>query len=88
MILRYKDIHAFDKNKTMKIIYCMYIADEVSVHRACCERATKPYSLGGGGGGTIYPGSRPAGVTTHFLYVKIMEKLYGMKSQDFVDIIH
>ena len=27
-----------------------------------CERATQPYSLGGGG--TIYPGSRPAGVTT------------------------
>ena len=31
-------------------------------HRACCERATQPYSLGGGG--TIFPGSRPAGVTT------------------------
>ena len=62
MILRYKDIHAFDNNKTMKIIYSMYRAGEVSVHRACCERATKPYSLGGGG--TIYPGARPAGVTT------------------------
>ena len=46
----------------MKIIYSMYRTGEVSVHRACCERATKPYSLGGGG--TIYPGSRPAGVTT------------------------
>ena len=62
MVLRYKDIHAFDNNKTMKIIYSMYRAGEVSVHRACCERATQPYSLGGGG--TIYPGSRPAGVTT------------------------
>ena len=40
----------------------MYRAGEVSVHRACCERATQPYSLGGGG--TIYSGSRPADVTT------------------------
>ena len=62
MVLRYKDIHAFDKNKTMKIIYSMYRAGEVSVHRACCERDTQRYSLGGGG--TIYPGSRPAGVAT------------------------
>ena len=46
---------------------CIYRAGEVSVHRACYERATQPYSLGGGslgGGCTIYPGSRPAGVTT------------------------
>ena len=62
MVIRYKDMHAFDNNKTMKIIYSMYRAGEVSVHRACCERATLPYSLGGGG--TICPGSRPAGVTT------------------------
>ena len=62
MVLRYKDIHAFDNSKTMKIIYSMYRAGEVSVHRACCERATQPYSVGGGG--TICPGSRPAGVTT------------------------
>ena len=61
MVLRYKDIHAFDNNKTMKIIYSMYRVDEVSVHRACCERATQPYLLGGGG--TIYPGSRQASVT-------------------------
>ena len=47
---------------TMKIIYSMYRAGEVSVHRAYCERVTQSYSLGGGG--TIYPGSRPAGVTT------------------------
>ena len=40
----------------------MYRAGEVSVRRAWCERATQPYSLGGGG--TIYPGSRPAAVTT------------------------
>ena len=46
----------------MKIIYSMYRACEVSVHRACCERATQPYSLGWGG--TICPVSRPAGFTT------------------------
>ena len=62
MVLRYKNIHAFDNNKTMKIIYSMYRAGEVSVHRAYCERATQPYSLGGGG--TICPVSRPAGFTT------------------------
>ena len=32
------------------------------MHRTCCERATQPYWRRGGG--TIYPGSRPAGVTT------------------------
>ena len=65
MVLRYKDIHAFDNYivLTMNIIYSMYRAGEVSMHRACCERATQPYSLGGGG--TIYPGSRQAGVTIH-----------------------
>ena len=47
MVLRYKEIHAFDNNKTMKIIFSMHRAGEVSVHRACCERATQPYSLGG-----------------------------------------
>ena len=62
MVLKYKDMHAFDNYKTMKIIYSMHRAGEVSVHRACCERATQPYSIGRGG--TIYPGSRPAGVTT------------------------
>ena len=47
MVLRYKDIHAFDNYKTMKIIYSMYRAGEVSVHRACCERATQPSRLEG-----------------------------------------
>ena len=37
-------------------IYTMYRVCELSVHRADCERATQPYSSGGGG--TIYPGSR------------------------------
>ena len=36
-------------------------AGEVSVHRACCERATQPFSFGVEG--TIYPSSRLAGVT-------------------------
>ena len=45
-----------------KITYSMYRAGEVSVHRACYERATQPYFLGGGG--TIYPDSRLADVTT------------------------
>ena len=40
----------------------IYRAGEVSVHRACCKRATQPFSLGGGG--TIYSGSSPADVTT------------------------
>ena len=26
----------------------MYREGEVSVHQACCERTTQPYSLGGG----------------------------------------
>ena len=64
MVLRYKGIHAFDNNKTMKIIYSMYRAGEVSVHRAYFERATQPYPLRGGG--PIYPGSRPASVTTRY----------------------
>ena len=62
MVPKYKDIHAFDNYKAMKIIFSMYRAGEASVHRACCQRATQPYSLGRGG--TIYPGSSPAGVTT------------------------
>ena len=78
----------FDNYKTMKIIYSMYRAGEVSVHRECCERATQPYSLGGGG--TIYPGSRPAGVTirsprlvtecllTRSMLIKMYLPLHGM----------
>ena len=31
----------------------MYRAGEVSVHLACCEWATQPYSLGGAGGGGV-----------------------------------
>ena len=51
MVFRYKDIRAFDNYivLTMNIIYSMYRAGEVSIHQACCERATQPYSLGGGG---------------------------------------
>ena len=32
MVLKYKDIHAFDSYKTMKIIYNIYRADKVSIH--------------------------------------------------------
>ena len=45
MVLKYKDIHSFDSYKTMKIIYSMYRAGAVSVHRACCERATQPMKM-------------------------------------------
>ena len=62
MVLKYKDIHAFDNYKTMQIVYNMYRACEVSVHGVCSERAVQPHPLGEGG--TIYPGSRLAGVTT------------------------
>ena len=57
-----QDIRAFDNYKTMKIIYSMHRSGEVSIHRVCCERATQHHSLGGGG--NIYPGSRPTGVIT------------------------
>ena len=50
-------------SNSMKIIYTMYRAGEVSVHRAC-ERATQPQPYSLGGGGTICPGSRPASVIT------------------------
>ena len=89
MVIKYKDVHAFDNYKTMKIIYSMYRAGEVSVYRACSERATQPYSLGVGGG-TIYPDSRPAGVTTRSprmvteclltrsMFIKMYLPLHGM----------
>ena len=35
----------------------------LSVHRSDCERATQPYSSGGGG--TIFPGSSQPSVTIH-----------------------
>ena len=84
MILRYKDIHAFDNNKTMKIIYSMYRASVVS--------ATQPYSLGGGG--TIYPGSRPEGVTTRcprmvtecLLTRSMLIKMYKFTSSGYVPV--
>ena len=83
MVLKYKDIHAFDNYKTMKVIYSMYTADEVSIHRACCERAAQPYSLGWGG--TIYPGvtaHSPRMVTacllTHSMLIIMYLPLRGM----------
>ena len=52
MVFKYKDkgMHAFDNYKTIKIIYSIYRAGEVSIHRACCKLATQPYSFGGWGG--------------------------------------
>ena len=88
MVLKYKYMHAFDNYKTMELIYSMYRVGEVSVHRAWCERAIQPYSLGGGG--TIYPGSRSAGVTTrsprkvteclltHSMLIKMYLPFHGM----------
>ena len=45
MVLRYKDIHAFDNNKTMKIIYSMYRAGEVSVNRHAASGLPNPTRL-------------------------------------------
>ena len=59
----------------MKLFYNMYRAGEVSAHRVYCERATHTYSLGGGS--TIYPGSRPAGVTSY----KISDHLDSVTSR-------
>ena len=47
MVLRYKDIHAFDNNKTMKIIYSMYRAGEVSVHEHAASGLPNPTRLKG-----------------------------------------
>ena len=35
MVLRYKNVHAFDNYKNVKIIYSMYIAGVVSGNREC-----------------------------------------------------
>ena len=47
MVLRYKDIHAFVNNKTMKIIYSMYRAGEVPVHRDAASGLPNPTRLEG-----------------------------------------
>ena len=43
MVLRYKDIHEFDKLQNNEN-YLQYV---VSVHLACCERASNPTCLEG-----------------------------------------
>ena len=53
-VLRYKDIHAFDNNKTMKNIYSMYRAGEVFVHRSCIANFAR----------IIYPGQTGARITS------------------------
>ena len=62
MVLKYKDIHAFDNYKTMEIIYSMYRAAFGLRTSSMLRAGTQRYSRGGWG--TIYPGSRPAGVTS------------------------
>ena len=88
MVLRYKNIHAFDNNKTMKFFYSMYRAGEVSVHRACCERATQPYSLGGGG--TICPAGFtircPRMVTECLLTRSMLIKMYKFTISGYVPV--
>ena len=49
-------------NKNKNFIKRITYGPQIQNRRACCERATQPYLFRGGG--TIYPGSRPAGVTT------------------------
>ena len=67
-----------------KIIYSVYRAGDVSVHQECCERATQPYSLGVGG--TIYPGSRPADVSTRRPRKILKIRGYGTKISILRDI--
>ena len=66
----------------------MYRAGEVSVHRACCKRATQPYTLGGGG--TIYPGSRsarcPRMVTECLLNRSMLIKMYKFTTSGYVPV--
>ena len=62
MFLRYKDIHTFDNSKTMKIIYSMYREVRSSYIEHAASGLSNPTRLEGDGG-TIYQGSRPAGVT-------------------------
>ena len=47
MVLKYKDMHAFDNYKTMKIIYSMYRAGEVSVHLHAASGLPNPTRLEG-----------------------------------------
>ena len=62
MVLRYKDIHAFD-NYWQNLNYLQYVQSRLGLRTPSMLRAGyPPYSLGGGD--TIYPGSRPADVTT------------------------
>ena len=45
MVLRYKDIHAFDNNKTMKIIYSLYRAGEASLYEHAASGLPNPTRL-------------------------------------------
>ena len=55
MVLKYKDIHAFDNYKTMKIIYSMYrelVRSPYIEHAA--SGLPNPTRLEGGGGGVRF----------------------------------
>ena len=58
MVLRYKDIHAFD-NYWQNKKYLQYVQSGWGLRTMSMLHTT--HTLGGGG--TIYPGSRPADVT-------------------------
>ena len=55
----------------------MYRACEVSVHRACCERDTQPYSIGAGARGYKQVTTRsPRIVTEYLLTLSMLIRMY------------
>ena len=85
MVLSYKGKNVID-SWTDLIIYGMYRAGEVSVHRACCERATQPYFVGGGGGGLRFIQAQEQVVTTRSPRI-ITEFTYSMLIKMYVHAI-
>ena len=59
MIIGYKDIHTFDRNEN----YLQYVQSRCGLRTPSMLRAGCLTLLPWRGGGTICPGSRPAGVT-------------------------
>ena len=96
IITLFQEDNIFGTNASLT--YGPQIQRHICVHRACCERATQPYSLGGvcvgGGGGTIYPGSRPAGVTSRcprmvtecLLTLSMLIKMYKFTISGYVPV--
>ena len=63
----------------------------LSVHRADCERATQPYSSGGGG--TIFQAQDQPSVTTHVrvgnrVFSHTLEKTLGVVSKMYIHIMY